>query len=92
MQDAWRRLKNKSAIIYDDHPHHLLCLAFGSAFFSPHNLMLLTRNGELATKMAGVNINGLNGTLVQAGSRVNAYQAAGAGAGALLARNRLSWS
>ncbi|MTV82121.1 ABC transporter permease [Secundilactobacillus folii] len=82
LQDAWRRLrKNKSAIIAMVILIIFFIMAFGSVFFSPHNPNAVNpQYANLPPKWPGVGINGLNGTLVQAGSRINAYHAAGAGA------------
>lgn len=80
MQDAWRRLKkNKGAIIAMTLLIIFFIMAFGSAFISPHNPNAVNpQYANLPPKWPGVGINGLNGTLVQAGSRVDAYHAAGA--------------
>ncbi|ANZ61402.1 peptide ABC transporter permease [Secundilactobacillus paracollinoides] len=81
LQDAWRRLrKNKSAVIAMIILILFFLAAFGSAFISPHNPNAVNPQfANLPPKWPGVDINGLNGTLNQAGSRVNAYAQAHAG-------------
>ncbi|MBT9671972.1 ABC transporter permease subunit [Secundilactobacillus kimchicus] len=82
MQDAWRRLKkNKSAVI----AMVILILFFIMAILSffpsvlPHQPNAInTQYANLPPKWPGVDINGVNGTLVQGGSRINAYAQAGA--------------
>ena len=81
LQDAWRRLrKNKSAVIAMTILILFFLAAFGSAIISPHNPNAVNPQfANLPPKWPGVDINGLNGTLNQAGSRVNAYAQAHAG-------------
>lgn len=82
VQDAWRRLKkNKGAVISMWILILFFILAFGSILWSPHNPNAVNPQfANLPPKWPGIGINGLNGTLVQAGERVNAYAQAGAGA------------
>ena len=82
-QDAWRRLKkNKGAWVSLIVLGIIFIMAFGSLVVSPHNPNAVNPSyANLPSKIPGVGINGFNGTLVQAGQRVDAYKQAGASAG-----------
>ncbi|MCT3583578.1 ABC transporter permease, partial [Levilactobacillus brevis] len=57
----------------------IFIMAFGSLFASPHDPNAVHPSyANLPSKIPGVGINGFNGTLVQAGQRIDAYQQAGA--------------
>ncbi|MBS0946653.1 ABC transporter permease [Levilactobacillus brevis] len=79
-QDAWRRLKkNKGAWVSLIILAIIFIMAFGSLFMSPHDPNAVHPSyANLPSKIPGVGINGFNGTLVQAGQRIDAYQQAGA--------------
>ncbi|WP_434108048.1 ABC transporter permease [Levilactobacillus brevis] len=79
-QDAWRRLKkNKGAWVSLIILAIIFIMAFGSLFASPHDPNAVHPSyANLPSKIPGVGINGFNGTLVQAGQRIDAYQQAGA--------------
>lgn len=81
LHDAWRRLKkNKAAMISLVILGILFVFAFGSGVISPHNPNTVeTQYANLPPKIPGVPINGFNGTLVQSGKRVDAYEQAGIG-------------
>ncbi|WP_125573865.1 ABC transporter permease [Levilactobacillus huananensis] len=80
MQDAWRRLKkNKGAWVSLILLALIFILAFGSAIASPHDPnQVHPEYANLPSKIPGIGINGFNGTLVQAGQRIDAYKQAGA--------------
>jgi len=79
-QDAWRRLKkNIGAWVALIILAIIFIMAFGSLFVSPHDPNAVHPSyANLPSKIPGVGINGFNGTLVQAGQRIDAYQQAGA--------------
>ncbi|GHP14559.1 peptide ABC transporter permease [Lentilactobacillus fungorum] len=81
LQDSWRRLrKNKAAMIALIVLIILFILAFGSGFFETHNPNATNPNlANLPPKIPGIDINGFNGTIMQSGTRVNAYAQAHAG-------------
>ncbi len=83
LQDSWRRFRhNKAAMICLIILIILFILAFGSHFFQTHNPN--TTNPDLANlppKIPGIDLNGFNGTIMQSGTRVNAYAQAHAHAG-----------
>ncbi len=78
IQDSWRRLKkNKSAVISLFILILITFLAFGSIFVSPHDPT--KQNVEyinLPPRIPGIHINGLNGTALVGGERVDKYKAA----------------
>jgi oligopeptide transport system permease protein len=77
-QDAWRRLKkNKGALISFWVLIAIFVIAFSSILWLPANpnaQHLAWAN--LAPKIPGIGINGLNGTLMSGGSRIDTYAAA----------------
>ncbi|MFC6260859.1 ABC transporter permease [Levilactobacillus fujinensis] len=79
-QDAWRRLKkNRGAWVSLIVLIVIFIMAFGSLFVSPHDPNAVhPAYANLPSKIPGIGINGFNGTLVQAGERIDAYKAAGA--------------
>ena len=82
-QDAWRRLKkNRGAWVSLIILAIVFIMAFGSIFVSPHNPNAVNPSyANLPSKIPGIGINGFNGTLVQAGQRIDAYKQAGASSG-----------
>lgn len=78
-QDAWRRLKkNKGALISFWALIAIFVIAFSSMFWLPYNPNTQHLQwANLAPKIPGIHINGLNGTLNQSGARVDTYANAG---------------
>lgn len=83
LQDSWRRLRhNKAAMICLVILVILFILSFGSHFFQTHNPNATNPDlANLPPKIPGIDINGFNGTIMQSGTRINAYAQAHAHSG-----------
>lgn len=79
LQDSWRRLKkNKAAMISLGIIIIIALLSIFAPLIAPHNPETqIVQHASLPPKIPGININGLNGTGVVSGTRVDKYEAAG---------------
>ncbi len=76
LQDSWRRLKkNKAAVVSLFVLIVFVILSIAAPVISPHepNVQIVSQ-ANLPPKIPGVNINGLNGTQMLGGTRVDKYQ------------------